>query len=240
MIRVPYFRVHSFERQDVLLSDDDIDQEDAIETNGPDSGEGAVAGPKARTGLPQWALITVVAVAVGLVGFLAGWTVSREPGDDRHERSEFEGRGPGDGSRMPFGGPEGGISGPRFGRDGEMPEMPGRGGADGALPELRRAVLGVVVSPGTGDGIVVMRVVPGGPADEAGLEVKDVITKVDDVEVADPAALIKAIGAHKAGDEVVITVKRDGETKTLTVKLIDVSDIQSRMNEAPAEPARSD
>lgn len=234
------------------MSDDDNDQLDSLTSGTPptadepasDNGDGAAAASKARGGLPQWALVVVVAVAVGLVGFLAGWAVGRESddeGDGGYEMSELERRGPGDGSRMPFGGPGGGgLPQLPFGRDGEMPEMPGRGGEDGSQPELRGAVLGVLVSPGTGDGSVVMRVVPGGPADEAGLEMEDVITKVDDVEVADPAALGKAIAAHKAGDEVVITVKRDGETKTLTVKLVDISDIESRMNEAPAEPARSD
>ena len=59
----------------------------------------------------------------------------------------------------------------------------------------------------------------GAPADDAGLESGDVVTKLDGDEINDGDDLRGAIAAHKPGDKVELTIERDGETQTITVTL---------------------
>ncbi|NYI05503.1 S1C family serine protease [Allostreptomyces psammosilenae] len=62
-------------------------------------------------------------------------------------------------------------------------------------------------------------VTPGGPADEAGLEPGDVITRMDDSAIDSGPTLVSEIWSHKPGDQVEVTYIRDGETHTTTVTL---------------------
>jgi putative serine protease PepD len=59
----------------------------------------------------------------------------------------------------------------------------------------------------------------GGPADKAGLEPGDVITKLDDHVINSGPTLIGEIWTHKPGDKVTITYERDGKTNTTEVTL---------------------
>ena len=63
-----------------------------------------------------------------------------------------------------------------------------------------------------GPGGKVADVTSGTPADTAGIRVDDIITKVDGKLVTDPTALIVAIRAKAPGDQVKLTVLRDGQT----------------------------
>ncbi|MFJ4869324.1 S1C family serine protease [Streptomyces sp. NPDC088757] len=62
-------------------------------------------------------------------------------------------------------------------------------------------------------------VTPGGPAAEAGLRPGDVITEVDGQRVHNGEELIVKIRAHRPGDRLELTLRRDGKelTKTLTL-----------------------
>nr|WP_307874450.1 trypsin-like peptidase domain-containing protein [Frankia nepalensis] len=71
----------------------------------------------------------------------------------------------------------------------------------------------------SGEGAKIVKLVGGGPAEQAGLVVGDVITKVDDRVVADTDALIAAVRAHDIGATVAVTYTRDGQTQTAQVKL---------------------
>ena len=62
-------------------------------------------------------------------------------------------------------------------------------------------------------------VVEGSPADEAGIENKDIITKVGDSEVGNPAGVASLIGQYRPGETVTLTVLRDGRTLTVDVTL---------------------
>ncbi|WP_432038243.1 S1C family serine protease [Streptomyces cucumeris] len=62
-------------------------------------------------------------------------------------------------------------------------------------------------------------VVPGGPADKAGLKSGDVITKLDDTVIDSGPTLISEIWTHKPGDKVTLTYKRDGKQSTVDVTL---------------------
>jgi putative serine protease PepD len=86
----------------------------------------------------------------------------------------------------------------------------------GEVPE--HALLGVSTQPAD-HGVEVVDVSAGSAADDAGLQVGDVITKVDDQAVATPDDLATAIGAHQPGDEVTVHFTRDGAAKTATATL---------------------
>ena len=60
---------------------------------------------------------------------------------------------------------------------------------------------------------------PGGPAEKAGLQPGDVITAVDGQPVATYEEFVVAIRSHAPGDQVTLTVKRDGQTQQVAVTL---------------------
>jgi putative serine protease PepD len=70
-----------------------------------------------------------------------------------------------------------------------------------------------------GAGAQIRSLVGGGPAEQAGLQVGDIITKLDDRAVADTDSLIAAVRAHEIGDTVTVTYTRGGQTHTDQVKL---------------------
>jgi putative serine protease PepD len=82
------------------------------------------------------------------------------------------------------------------------------------------AFLGVGTDPEyTGDGALVQSVSKGSAADDAGLKVGDVVTQVGKTPVHTSAGLKPAIRRYRAGQEVDLVVRRDGERVTLHVKL---------------------
>jgi putative serine protease PepD len=91
-------------------------------------------------------------------------------------------------------------------------------------------LMGVSLADATdsdGNGLArVQAVSPGGPADDAGIEVGDVIVEVGGQRTDGADAVIAAIRTHQPGDSVPVTVERDGSRKTLTVKLVDAASLQ--------------
>lgn len=69
------------------------------------------------------------------------------------------------------------------------------------------------------NGIYIAQIESGGSAAKAGLRTKDVIVKVDNKPVSDVASLHKVLYSHKVGDTVDVTVNRNGNEKTVKVKL---------------------
>jgi len=68
-------------------------------------------------------------------------------------------------------------------------------------------------------GVVVNEVVKDSPADEAGLEEDDVIIGFDGSKITDADELVEMIDEHRPGDEVILTVMREGDEVELTVTL---------------------
>ena len=62
-------------------------------------------------------------------------------------------------------------------------------------------------------------ITPGGPAEKAGIRPGDVVLAVDGVPVAAPEELVVQVRAKAVGDTVVLTVRRDGKTEKVTVRL---------------------
>jgi len=87
-----------------------------------------------------------------------------------------------------------------------------------ASGKVEHAYLGVSIEDGDG-GARIAEVRPETPAARAGLEAGDVVTEVDGETVQSGDDLRLAVEAHKPGDSLELTVKRDGDTKTVTVEL---------------------
>ena len=88
--------------------------------------------------------------------------------------------------------------------------------------EARYPVIGAkVVTGGTGSarGAEISDVLPGTPAEQAGLEKGDVVTELDGTRVTDGIALIVAIRSHRPGDEVDLLLTRGDDELTITVTL---------------------
>jgi S1-C subfamily serine protease len=79
------------------------------------------------------------------------------------------------------------------------------------------------------DGVVILGVAPGGAADKAGIEgtkqasggmeLGDVIVKLDGTEVHRSSDLFRALDAHKVGDEVDVTLENQGKRRVVKVTL---------------------
>ena len=85
----------------------------------------------------------------------------------------------------------------------------------------KRAYLGVSssVDPTSATGALVQEVVPGGPAEKAGIKKGDLIKKIDGQQVQDPTDVSAVIALKKPGDSVSIEVERNGLTQGFDVKL---------------------
>jgi hypothetical protein len=111
------------------------------------------------------------------------------------------------------------------------PEQNARGYvANAPHPRQKGTYLGVSASPAPtvirkqlalpeGMGLVVDIVVPNSPAAEAGLREFDVMQKLDDQLLVNPEQLAVLVRSHKPGEEIKLTVFREGRLTTLTAKL---------------------
>jgi putative serine protease PepD len=86
--------------------------------------------------------------------------------------------------------------------------------------EIKRPYLGVSTGdPRTGAGAVVVRVVAGGPAADAGLRPEDRIVAIAGRKVARSADVSGIVSDRKPGDKVDIRIRRGGDERTLRVTL---------------------
>jgi serine protease Do len=69
------------------------------------------------------------------------------------------------------------------------------------------------------EGIVVVSVSPRTPAERAGVERGDIITRIDDTPIKQGGDLRRVLRDRRPGDNVRITVVRGGETRTLNARL---------------------
>jgi S1-C subfamily serine protease len=83
--------------------------------------------------------------------------------------------------------------------------------------------LGVQIRQGlNGNGLELVRVIEGAAADKAGLKAGDLITQLDGDAVPPLQDFVKAIGGHKAGDKLKLTIFRDGKEEEIKVVLGEV------------------
>lgn len=72
---------------------------------------------------------------------------------------------------------------------------------------------------GSNDGVLVIRVLPGSGAEEAGMRAGDVIVSVNGQTTRSSLELLPVIGGRKVGESVSVRVRRGGEYFTLSVTL---------------------
>ncbi|MCD7739166.1 MAG: trypsin-like peptidase domain-containing protein [Lachnospiraceae bacterium] len=70
---------------------------------------------------------------------------------------------------------------------------------------------------GLTEGAVIYSVVEDSPAQEAGLQEGDVITRANDTEITCSDDLVTFVSKSSVGDEIILTVNRNGETMEITV-----------------------
>ena len=201
----------------------------AIPPTAAAAGDGS--GDDGTMRVQRWAVLALAAFAVGAIGFALGWIAA--PGDgDGGERASVTIEAPRDlrDLRDMFG-PQGPFGRGRGGED----RSDGRNGRD-ETPRAAGAFLGVVTSADDDPaGARIVRVLDDSPAEEADLEIGDVITKVDDEAVDGPEELAEAIREHDPDDEVTITYQRDGQTATVTVELGDRASAELRVPGGPSQ-----
>ena len=114
---------------------------------------------------------------------------------------------------------------------------------------VARGWLGIAVQPANDDmaaslgaegaiGVVVNEVVPGSPAQEAGLEPGDLITEVGGAKVRTPGELVATIGQRTPGSELAITAIRAGEREEFNATLGERADDVKQKSKTPkAKPS---
>ena len=86
--------------------------------------------------------------------------------------------------------------------------------------QVQHAYLGVHVADAENNGGArIVEVRQGGPADDAGLQDGDVVVKAGDDDVQNGDDLRHAVTSRKPGEELRLEVRRDGNTRTVTVEL---------------------
>ena len=98
-------------------------------------------------------------------------------------------------------------------------QQPFETNSTGAAPNFQGGPRGRFGFPNGTSGIRVDSVVSGGPADKAGLKAGDVITKLDGTAVTNSNDFITAVGGHKVGDSVTLTVTPQGGSASSDIKV---------------------
>jgi putative serine protease PepD len=81
-------------------------------------------------------------------------------------------------------------------------------------------IIGVVLNRAyTGEGAEILEITPGGPAQNAGIRVGDVITGFNGRQVVDSTELVVAIRSYAPGELIEITVIRNGQSSTIPLTL---------------------
>src|SRR3954447_10719416 len=101
--------------------------------------------------------------------------------------------------------------------------------------KVSHAYLGVTTGDAQGAGAQVGQLTSDGPAADGGLMAGDVITAVGGKAVEDSSALTSVVDSFKPGDSVQVKVSRNGQAKTLTVKLGQRPESTQSLQEQPQE-----
>ncbi len=93
------------------------------------------------------------------------------------------------------------------------------------------------------DGVYVHEIEKDSPAEKAGIEKGDIVTKIDGTEVKSVTELNKVKNQHDVGDEVTLTIVRKNENKEIKVKLEETpsnSESNNSNSDVPAQNEQQD
>ncbi len=96
-----------------------------------------------------------------------------------------------------------------------------------------RPMMGVRLADGSDKGVGVIGVMPGSPAEKAGMRKGDVITAVSDEEVTRREQLVGVVNRFLPGNRIEVVATRGGKEKTFQVKLARLGDLQSGQDDEP-------
>ena len=102
--------------------------------------------------------------------------------------------------------------------------------------EVRRGMLGVIMQNLTPElsqafgldlhqGVVISQVIEDTAAEDAGLKVGDVVTSINGAPVKSASAMRNMVGLLRVGDEMSMTIIREGKKKTITAVIRDAKDL---------------
>ncbi len=80
---------------------------------------------------------------------------------------------------------------------------------------------------GVHQGVYVNGIIPGGAAEEAGIQTGDVVVMVNEIAVKNTSELQEIIGQFRPGDNVQVRVLRNGEEKQISVVLKEIASTQA-------------
>jgi hypothetical protein len=103
-------------------------------------------------------------------------------------------------------------------RSNQQQSSDGRGGRSDDENARHHAALGVSLAESDGQ-VRVVAVLPGSPAAQAGLQAGDQIRYVGDQRIRTAQGLAEEIGEYRPDSQVELSIRRDGEKKTLTARL---------------------
>ncbi len=102
---------------------------------------------------------------------------------------------------------------------GEKIERPYLGVSMANLSDAQYALYPKLNSLPINQGVYISKVEEGSPAAQAGIEAGDIIIKMDSEEIPTLAHLRYLLYQHSIGDEIGVTIYRDGEEKEVSIKL---------------------
>lgn len=111
---------------------------------------------------------------------------------------------------------------------------------------VQRAMLGIKIQTVTSEiaekeklnnvsGAYIASVNPGGAAEEGGLKAKDVITKINDLDILTSSDLQAAVSEHRPGEKIRITYFRNGKGNTSIVELKNIDGTTAVVLESTGE-----
>jgi serine protease Do len=117
--------------------------------------------------------------------------------------------------------------------------------------EIRPAWIGIKVQQITLDlaqgmglirpqGSVVSWVIPGGPAQKAGVQIGDIILRIDGKPPSDERALLRDIAETHAGDSITLTISRGGQEQSLSIATKEWPRSQWDKEDAPLQVKKPD
>lgn len=150
-------------------------------------------------------VVSLICLVGCILGGMIGFSLGKREGMRSHRPYEYM-PGPG-----PFMIPPDSPDAPVIPEMPEMPDMPEREFSG-------RPWLGVTFMS-TEEGAQISQVVPGSPADEAGVRVGDLIVEVDGRSITLARPLSDVVSRYDPGDWVMLTVLRNGDETELEVEL---------------------